>query len=146
MSLQGLTGKVEFCMNRLEEAREMLKMALKDLRALEVMLDPDSVDVGIFGFHAQQAVEKSLKAWITALGMEHTYKHDLRQLLIILRELGCDVTDLWEFVDLNTFAVQFRYEDYADTDAPLDRQDTIRRVKALYAKVRAIIEETEKKD
>ncbi len=132
-------------MSGVEEAKQMLKMASKDLRALEVMLDPDSVDVGIFGFHAQQAVEKSLKAWITALGMEHTYKYDLRQLLIILRELGCDVADLWEFVDLNTFAVQFRYEDYVDTDIPLDRQDTIRKVKTLYDRVKGIIEEIEKK-
>ena len=55
-------------MNRVEEAKEILKMAGKDLRALQIMLDPESVDVEIFGFHAQQAVEKSLKAWITALG------------------------------------------------------------------------------
>jgi len=48
MSLQGLTGKEEYCMSGVEEAKQMLKKASKDLRALEVMLDPDSVDVGIF--------------------------------------------------------------------------------------------------
>lgn len=77
----------------------MLKMAGKDLRALHAMLDPETFDEEIFGFHAQQAVEKSLKAWITALGKEHNYKHDLRPLLIKLQDLGCNVADLREFVD-----------------------------------------------
>ncbi len=55
-------GKVEWCMRGIEEALLTLRMAGKDLRALNVMLAPDSVDDEIFGFHAQQAVEKSLKA------------------------------------------------------------------------------------
>ncbi|MBF0342951.1 MAG: HEPN domain-containing protein [Nitrospirae bacterium] len=49
-------------MRGIEEALLTLRMAGKDLRALNVMLAPDSVDDEIFGFHAQQAVEKSLKA------------------------------------------------------------------------------------
>lgn len=40
-------------MNRVEEAKGILKMAGKDLRVLQIMLDPESVDVEIFGFHAQ---------------------------------------------------------------------------------------------
>jgi hypothetical protein len=30
------------------------------------MITPESIDDEIFGFHAQQAVEKSLKAWRNA--------------------------------------------------------------------------------
>ena len=45
-----------------EAARMMLAMAAKDIKAIRVLADPDLVDDEIFGFHAQQAVEKSLKA------------------------------------------------------------------------------------
>ena len=128
-------------MNRVEEAKEILKMAGKDLRALQIMLDPESVDVEIFGFHAQQAVEKSLKAWITALGEAYEYKHDLHPLLVKLKNLGNEVTDLWELIDLNIFAVQLRYEDYVYADAPIDRWEMLAKVESLYNKVQRIIEE-----
>ncbi|QWR78382.1 HEPN domain-containing protein [Candidatus Magnetomonas plexicatena] len=114
-------------MRGVEEAKLVLTMAGKDLRALHIMCNPESVDDEIFGFHAQQAVEKSLKAWITALGHEHTYKHDLRPLIVKLQSLNCDVNGLWEFVDLNIFAVQYRYETYYILMYPLtDRISSIK--------------------
>jgi hypothetical protein len=42
-----------------DPARRMLVMAGKDLKALHALLDPAAVDDEIFGFHAQQVVEKS---------------------------------------------------------------------------------------
>lgn len=45
-------------------ARMMLSMAAKDIKAMRALADPNLVDDEVFGFHAQQAVEKSLKAWI----------------------------------------------------------------------------------
>lgn len=36
----------------------------KDLRALQGMSDPDVFADEVFGFHAQQAAEKALKAWL----------------------------------------------------------------------------------
>ncbi|MBF0608109.1 MAG: HEPN domain-containing protein [Candidatus Magnetobacterium sp. LHC-1] len=131
-------------MKGVEEAKLMLTMAGKDLRALHVMADSELVDDEIFGFHAQQAVEKSLKAWITALREEHAYKHDLHVLLVKLQSLNCDVADLWEFVDLNAFAVQYRYETYLSPDAPFDRQEIINKIQRLYNNVNRIIEEIEK--
>ena len=53
-------------MNHIEQARQLLLMAAKDMKAMDLMINPESIDDEIFGFHAQQAVEKSLKAWITA--------------------------------------------------------------------------------
>jgi HEPN domain-containing protein len=49
-------------MNDLEHAREILEVARRDLRALRAMNDAESFPDEIFGFHAQQAVEKALKA------------------------------------------------------------------------------------
>ena len=50
----------------LDHAESMLSIAKKDVKALRSMLDPDKFDVETFGFHAQQAMEKALKAWISA--------------------------------------------------------------------------------
>lgn len=51
-----------------ETAINMQTMASKDLAALRGMIDASLFADEIFGFHAQQAVEKSLKAWITVAG------------------------------------------------------------------------------
>ena len=49
-------------MSSLEHARKMLVMARKDLKAIEGMEDAETFSDEIFGFHAQQTVEKALKA------------------------------------------------------------------------------------
>lgn len=55
-------------MNHIDQAGKLLLMASKDLKAMEIMKSPESIDDEIYGFHDQQAVEKSLKAWITSIG------------------------------------------------------------------------------
>jgi hypothetical protein len=55
-------------MSELKHARELLALAAKDLQALTGMGDLETFADEIFGFHAQQAVEKTLKAWIAASG------------------------------------------------------------------------------
>lgn len=51
-------------MSDLEHGRELLEMARSDLNALRGMVDPASPYFSdeVFGFHAQQAAEKSMKA------------------------------------------------------------------------------------
>jgi hypothetical protein len=53
-----------------EHALAMLEMARHDVRAIAGMQHPsllgsDFFSDGIFGFHAHQAVEKTLKAWLS---------------------------------------------------------------------------------
>ena len=43
-------------------ARMMLKLAVGDARALDVMRDPDAVTEEVFGFHLQQAADLSAVA------------------------------------------------------------------------------------
>lgn len=77
-------------MNMPEEAVKMQTMAEKDLAALRGMLDSSCFADEIFGFHAQQAVEKSLKAWITLAGGTYGFTHDIELLLMHLKQLGAD--------------------------------------------------------
>ena len=55
-------------MRDLDHALLMSRIALNDFKALKGMTDPAIFSDEIFGFHAQQAVEKALKAWLSHVG------------------------------------------------------------------------------
>jgi HEPN domain-containing protein len=87
----------------------------------------------VFGFHAQQAVEKALKAWLSQLGAEYPKTHDLDELFALLADSGGQVpAELSDLRDLADFAVQYRYEAF-DEPLPIDREATVARVKAFVA-------------
>ncbi|KAF0220203.1 MAG: hypothetical protein FD174_1442 [Geobacteraceae bacterium] len=126
-------------MNPIDQAKQLLLMASKDMRAMDLMILPESIDDEIFGFHAQQAVEKALKAWITAIGGSYGHIHDLRVLLLTLRELGCDIERFRHLVMLNPFAAQLRYEPLETVDEPLDRPALRAQVQEFYNHVQAVL-------
>jgi HEPN domain-containing protein len=127
-------------MSAIENARMLLVMAGKDLRALAALADPETVDDEIFGFHAQQAVEKSLKAWIAAIGGTFGRVHDLSQLFAVLEDLGCEVGPFEDLDMLNPFAVELRYEAMETEEPRLDRGTCIAQVQGLYDHVMKVIE------
>ncbi len=122
-----------------ELAVELLQMATSDLKALENMLDSEVFDDRIFGFHAQQAVEKLLKAWLNCTGRTHPFTHDLGVLLHALEEQGADVEAWWSLVDLNSYAVRFRYEMLPLGEEPLERQTLLDDVRALCGYVKKLV-------
>lgn len=84
------------------------------------MRDVEDFPDEIFGFHAQQAVEKALKAWLAVLGVQFPKTHDLKLLLDLLGERGVPTEGLQSFVDLNAFAVQYRYESLYSDEEPVN--------------------------
>ena len=130
-------------MNPIDHAKLLLLMASKDIKALDLMIMPESVDDEIFGFHAQQAVEKTLKAWISLSGGIYSKNHDLSMLLLTLKGLGCDIESLKDLISLNAFAAQFRYEALETDDEPLDRQEMRVRVQYAFDTVQAVLRLTE---
>ena len=126
-------------MNEVDEARAMLSMAERDLRALKGMDDATVFDDEIFGFHVQQAIEKSLKAWIIAIGVEFPFIHNLARLLAILEENGCDVESFWDLVEYTAYAVTFRYDAAEMTDDPIDRPDASEQAQRLYDHVEQLL-------
>ena len=110
------------------------------MRALGAMLDPDSFAEEIFGFHAQQAAEKSVKAWLSLLGSSYPRTHDLGALLELLAVPRERVPgEVWELVELTDFAVQLRYESFEYDDEPLDRASVVRNVAALLEHVEELV-------
>lgn len=79
----------------------------------------------MIGFHAQQAVEKWLKAVIAANGGTFERTHDLDRLIEGAQGLGHELPiDADEVIALTQYAVPFRYDDLLDSE-PLDRDKTI---------------------
>lgn len=126
-------------MNPIDHAKLLLVMASKDIKALDIMIMPESVDDEIFGFHAQQAVENTLKAWIALAGGTYVKSHDISMLLLTLKDIGCDIENLKDLISLNAFAAQFRYEVLETDDEPLDRQETRMRVQHAFDTVQALL-------
>ena len=126
-------------MSAIDHAFTLLQMASKDIKALKAMTDAETFDDEIFGFHAQQAIEKSLKAWIVALGGTFGFTHDLRMLLLTLRDLGCEIEPLKDLVRLNVYAVQFRYEPMESLSGSIDRPALIARIESLRGQVEGVL-------
>jgi HEPN domain-containing protein len=107
-------------------------MSRKDLQAMRALASPETADIETFGFHAQQAVEKVLKAWLALQGVLYPRIHDLERLLDLLRERGVSVpADFDVLSTLTDFGVAFRYEAYDEPDEPFDRAQIIEQVERL---------------
>ena len=120
-----------------EHAKEILETARRDLRALRAMHDVDAFPDEIFGFHAQQSVEKALKAWLAFLGKEFPKTHDLKRLIDMLRDSGISTDQMDSFVDLNAFSVQYRYESLYTDEEPVDRSALADSIESLIGQVEA---------
>jgi HEPN domain-containing protein len=64
----------------LDEARRFLELAAHDLAAFRALADLPHIRQAVAFFHAQQSVEKSLKAVYFVRGMEFRRTHDLLEL------------------------------------------------------------------
>ncbi len=78
----------------------------------------------VLGFHAQQAVEKALKALLVNSGWELRRTHDLWFLLQQAAGLDIQLPDLAASAHwLTPWAVELRYDEFADE--PLDRDHAL---------------------
>jgi HEPN domain-containing protein len=131
-------------MSGVEHAREMIILAQRDFKALQGMLDAETFADEIFGFHAQQAVEMALKAWLSLIGVEYPRTHDLEELLELLEEQVEPILEaFYDLVDLTDFAVQFRYRIFEDAEGRLNRGAMIRQVSDLVVHVETLVREAE---
>src|SRR6267378_1729811 len=89
----------------------LLARAAEDELMARSLLPVEGVtDAGI-GFHAQQAVEKSLKAVLALRVIEFPYSHDLDVLLELCEENDVEgLEELAEAGRLTPFGVRLRYD------------------------------------
>lgn len=92
-------------------ARQFLALADRDIKTFQLLVVASDSDDQAVGFHAQQAIEKCLKAVLSANQFGFRKTHDLVELLDLLRDNGCTLPPNAESLDmLNPFAVTLRYD------------------------------------
>ena len=124
-------------------ARMLLNAAERDVGALRVMGQSDEISDEVFGFHVQQAAEKSLKAWLALLGKVYPLTHNLEALLELFSE-GNDVSRRFrKLIDYTPYAVEFCYEGVESRTDPIDRTGALTLVEALLAHVRRQLADTQ---
>ncbi|MGH6627380.1 MAG: HEPN domain-containing protein [Burkholderiaceae bacterium] len=91
-------------------AELLLEAARQDLAAARLLAPAPGIGDAMVGFHLQQAVEKSLKAVLSAHGIEFRRTHDLVLLLELLSDKGLPPPPEADWLDeLNPYAVEARY-------------------------------------
>ncbi|MGA8744825.1 MAG: HEPN domain-containing protein [Solirubrobacterales bacterium] len=114
-----------------EEAAILARKAQGDAAAMHALADNVHITDEIIGFHAEQAVEKWLKALVGSRGVEFEYTHDLRHLIELAKAAVGDFPfDLAAVVALTEYAVPLRYDELLDAE-PLDREATVALVDEL---------------
>jgi len=97
----------------------------------EAILHSDGASESILGFHAQQAVEKLIKALLSARSVPFELTHNLGRLQTALAAAGetLPATPL-PLSELNDFAVVYRYDLLFQFAAP-ERADLIQSVRLI---------------
>lgn len=98
-------------------ARALLDRADDDVTLVRRVIGDDDIADAIVGFHAQQAVEKAIKAVLAAHGVEYAKTHQLAYLIDLLEK--------------HQWAVDFRYE--TEDEPALDRRAALASIENIRA-------------
>jgi HEPN domain-containing protein len=124
-------------MSPTDAPRDLLTLAEKDYKSALILARASDPQMDAAGFHLQQAVEKSLKAWLALKGIDYPKTHDLSLLFRLLEDAGEDIERFWHLFGLSPFAVQFRYE-VAGEDFP-DFEQLAQLTNQLLAHVQSLL-------
>lgn len=103
----------------LDHARGLLSRARDDFFVVRRLAGEADAPGWVLGFHAEQAVEKALKAVLSNAGIAYPRTHNLVMLVELLRQaqqpLPPDADDLGQLVP---YGVVLRYEELPDDEPP----------------------------
>ncbi len=106
-------------------ARVLARKAEGDAKAVRRLASDPEIDDETVGFHAQQAIEKWLKAVMALHGLEEVRTHDLGRLLELLGDASVELPPDADRVDeLTIYAVPMRYDELLDAES-LERDGAI---------------------
>jgi HEPN domain-containing protein len=113
------------------EARALLRVAERDWKTVKLLAQHPDAPVSIVCFHAQQYLEKVMKAVLVSNAVIFRRTHDLGELAELLEQQGITPpmpTD--KLMRLNPFAVTLRYQDF-EQDIELVSIETHEAVKII---------------
>ena len=109
-----------------EFAALLLRKAESDVEVVRALVENVSITDDAIGFHAQQAIEKAMKAVLAIHGVEFPRTHDLGFLLELADRDGVRIPDVVvEARWLTPWSAEFRYDDPPVPDE-LDRNASLR--------------------
>lgn len=125
-----------------EHAELLLRKAAQDEYLLDAMLNDPHAPLEAFGFHAQQTVEKLLKASLAAQRVVYPRTHRLTQLLDLARDSGVPLPSRFDEVRLLTpYAVEFRYDALPEeNEESIDKTEVRRQLRDLRAWVESFVQ------
>jgi HEPN domain-containing protein len=89
---------------------DLLSLAREDLAAAEALDRAERVSDAPVGFHAQQAVEKALKAALARRNRDFPFTHDIGLLMQLCQDAGLELpSGLAEADRLTPYAAAIRY-------------------------------------
>jgi len=111
----------------------LLQKAEQDIYVLDKMAGDENAPVEVFGFHAQQATEKLIKALLARNGVVFSRTHRLGELVDLATDNGIKLPAGIEFlVDLTPYAVEYRYDvTFDESYDELDKDDVLAQILAL---------------
>jgi HEPN domain-containing protein len=123
-----------------EHARLLCRLARDNLAVMETLEPLPAISPAILGFHAQQAVEKALKAWLSFRGQEYPRIHHLKNLFDLVEQQDpSGVLPFRALQRLTPFAVQFRYDDLDPADVTDDFREVIDQIANLIGHVERLV-------
>jgi HEPN domain-containing protein len=118
--------------DRLDLAHVLLARSLDDQTLVRKVGSDDEIADAIIGFHAQQAVEKSIKAVLAAHGVAFMKSHALSYLIGLVEDNDITAPEALSEADvLAPWAVEFRYE--GEQPPALDRSASLALVEQVHA-------------
>ena len=94
------------------QALGLLRKAGEDFHAAACLRKDSGTSLWTIGFHAQQAVEKALKAVLMQRGIRYPFTHDIEALIDLVENGSLPLPpDSRELSCLTPFGTLYRYED-----------------------------------
>lgn len=113
--------------SRTEPYAVLIRKAADDFHVLERLISDEQAADWILGFHAQQSVEKALKAVLAHAGVVFPRTHNLSMLLELLAQAHLPLPpDSQEFARLTPLGVVGRYEVGQGEELAVDRSSALR--------------------
>ena len=126
--------------DKLHWIQQWIIKAEGDLKAAEHLLTlKDDCPTEVVCFHAQQGVEKYLKALLTLLDINFPKSHDLGELLKLLPQDKNIPLTIHEAEKLTDYAVSARYPDDAESLSLLEAAEACEIAKRISSAVRACL-------
>ena len=114
----------------------LLHASERDFEALRAIRHSDKVSDKVFGFHVQQAAEKSPKARLAVLGEVYPFTQNIALLLAFLDDRDVTTTPFCKLIDYTPYAVEFRYAGVDSNTEPINRESALALVGSLLQQVR----------